>query len=189
MPDFKTPTRRFDYIGFLIFGVSLVCLSTGMELFGENVLPVIYAWLILFAGVALLFTYVLHARRHPQPLIDLPLFKTRTFSIGIVGNVASRLGTGCIPFLMPLMLQVGFGYSAIIAGCMMAPTAIGSIIAKSTVTGVLRRFGYRKTLVCVTMIIGVMIAQFSLQDPDMPLWMLVLPLFLLGMVMSTSSHR
>lgn len=78
-----------------------------MELFGENVLPVIYAWLILFAGVALLFTYVLHARRHPQPLIDLPLFKTRTFSIGIVGNVASRLGTGCIPFLMPLMLQVG----------------------------------------------------------------------------------
>jgi len=185
MPDFKTPTRRFDYIGFLIFGLSLVCLSTGMELFGENVLPVIYAWLILFAGIALLFTYVLHARRHPQPLIDLPLFKTRTFSIGIVGNVASRLGTGSIPFLMPLMLQVGFGYSAIIAGCMMAPTAIGSIIAKSTVTGVLRRFGYRKTLVCVTMIIGVMIAQFSLQDPDMPLWMLVLPLFLLGMVMST----
>ena len=86
---------------------------------------------------------------------------------------------------MPLMLQVGFGYSAIIAGCMMPPTAIGSIIAKSTVTGVLRRFGYRKTLVCVTMIIGVMIAKFSLQDPDMPIWMLVLPIFLLGMVMST----
>ncbi|SQC17565.1 major facilitator superfamily permease [Klebsiella pneumoniae] len=75
------------------------------------------------------------------------LFKTHTFSVGIAGNLATRLGTGCVPFLMPLMLQVGFGYPAIIAGCMIAPTAIGSIIAKSTVTQVLRWFGYRKTLV------------------------------------------
>jgi RsiW-degrading membrane proteinase PrsW (M82 family) len=85
---------------------------------------------------------------------------------------------------MPLMLQVGFGYPAIIAGCMIAPTAIGSIIAKSTVTQVLRWFGYRKTLVGITVFIGLMIAQFSLQSPEMPLWML-LPLFVLGMAMST----
>ncbi len=70
---------------------------------------------------------------------------------------------------MPLMLQVGFGYPAIIAGCMIAPTAIGSIIAKSTVTQVLRWFGYRKTLVGITVFIGLMIAQFSLQSPEM-LW-------------------
>ncbi|VDZ97045.1 Inner membrane transport protein YieO [Salmonella enterica subsp. enterica] len=62
---------------------------------------------------------------------------------------------------MPLMLQVGFGYPALIAGCMMAPTALGSIIAKSTVTQVLRRLGYRKTLVSITVFIGLMIAQFS----------------------------
>ncbi|MBW7980944.1 DHA2 family efflux MFS transporter permease subunit [Enterobacillus tribolii] len=185
MPDFTAPTRRFDMLGFLLFGLSLVCMSSGMELFGERVLPIIYAWSLLLGGIILLFVYIVHARRHPQPLIDLPLFKTRTFSIGIVGNVASRLGTGCVPFLMPLMLQVGFGYSAVIAGWMMAPTAIGSIIAKSTVTRVLRWFGYRKTLVGVTMIIGVMIAQFSLQSPGMSLWILVLPLFVLGMVMST----
>ena len=86
---------------------------------------------------------------------------------------------------MPLMLQVGFGYPAIIAGCMIAPTAIGSIIAKSTVTQVLRWFGYRKTLVGITVFIGLMIAQFSLQSPEMPLWMLLLPLFVLGMAMST----
>jgi hypothetical protein len=65
---------------------------------------------------------------------------------------------------MPLMLQVGFGYPALIAGCMMAPTAMGSILAKSTVTQVLRWFGYRKTLVGVTVFIGLMIAQFSLQS-------------------------
>lgn len=86
---------------------------------------------------------------------------------------------------MPLMLQVGFGYPALIAGCMMAPTAVGSIIAKSTVTQVLRWFGYRRTLVGVTIFIGLMIAQFSLQSPSMPVWMLILPLFVLGMAMST----
>lgn len=105
--------------------------------------------------------------------------------MGIIGNIASRLGTGCVPFLMPLMLQVGFGYPALIAGCMMAPTAMGSILAKSMVTQVLRRLGYRKTLVAITLFIGLMIAQFSLQSPSMEVWLLILPLFILGMAMST----
>jgi len=86
---------------------------------------------------------------------------------------------------MPLMLQVGFGYPALIAGCMMAPTALGSILAKSMVTQVLRKLGYRTTLVGVTVFIGLMIAQFALQSPAMPIWMLILPLFILGMAMST----
>ncbi len=88
---------------------------------------------VIAVSLLLLVAYVRHAR-HPTPLISLSLFKTHTFSVGIAGNLATRLGTGCVPFLMPLMLQVGFGYPAIIAGCMIAPTAIGSIIAKSTVT-------------------------------------------------------
>ncbi|MEG2829965.1 MAG: multidrug transporter subunit MdtD [Edwardsiella sp. (in: enterobacteria)] len=185
MPDFTAPTRGFDMLGFMLFGLGLVLLSCGMELFGEQALPQPYAWGGILAGLGSLLLYILHARRHPHPLIALPLFRTHTFSVGIVGNIASRLGTGCIPFLMPLMLQVGFGYSAIIAGCMMAPTALGSMLGKSLVTGVLRRHGYRNTLVGVTLIIGLTIAQFSLQKPEMPLWLLILPLFLLGMFMST----
>lgn len=133
----------------------------------------------------MLLFYIFHAKGHPNPLIGLPLFKTRTFSVGIAGNVASRLGTGCVPFLMPLMLQVGFGYSAIIAGCMMAPTAIGSMMAKSAVTQVLRSLGYRTVLVGITVIIGVLIALFALQSPGMSPWMMILPLFVLGMAMST----
>lgn len=113
------------------------------------------------------------------------MFKTRTFSVGIIGNIASRLGTGCVPFLMPLMLQVGFGFSAVVAGCMMAPTAIGSILAKSTVTQVLRLFGYRRTLVGITVIIGILIASFALQSPAESIVFLLLPLFILGMSMST----
>lgn len=85
---------------------------------------------------------------------------------------------------MPLMLQVGFGYPALIAGIMMAPTAVGSILAKSMVTKILRGLGYRKTLVGITVFIGAMIAQFSLQSSALPAWMLILPLFILGMAMS-----
>ena len=85
---------------------------------------------------------------------------------------------------MPLMLQVGFGYPALIAGIMMAPTAVGSILAKSMVTKILRGLGYRKTLVGITVFIGAMIAQFSLQSSALPVWMLILPLFILGMAMS-----
>lgn len=185
MPNFTTPRRSFDMTGFLLFGLSLVLISSGMELFGERIVASYIGILIILGGLLLLMTYIWHARRHPTPLIALPMFKTRTFSVGIIGNLASRLGTGCVPFLMPLMLQVGFGYTALIAGCMMAPTAIGSLLAKSTVTQVLRWFGYRKTLVGVTMVIGLLIAQFSLQSPGMEVWMLILPLFILGMAMST----
>jgi len=185
MPDFTTPRRRFDMGGFLLFGVSLVLFSIGIELFGEKLVASWLALTIIFSSVVLFYAYIRHARCHPSPLIALPIFKTRTFSVGIAGNIASRLGTGCVPFLMPLMLQVGFGYTALIAGCMIAPTAIGSILAKSTVTQVLRWFGYRKTLFGITVIIGVMIAQFALQSPSMEIWLLILPLFILGMAMST----
>lgn len=185
MPNFTTPRRGFDMRGFFLFGLSLVLFSCGMELFGEKIVASWIALSVIVVGILLLLAYIRHARRHPTPLIALPMFKTRTFSVGIAGNLASRLGTGCVPFLMPLMLQVGFGYPALIAGCIMAPTAMGSILAKSVVTQVLRRFGYRNTLVGITVIIGVMIAQFSLQSPSMALWMLILPLFVLGMAMST----
>ena len=185
MPNFTTPRRGFDMRGFFLFGLSLVLFSCGMELFGEKIVASWIALSVIVVGILLLLAYIRHARRHPTPLIALPMFKTRTFSVGIAGNLASRLGTGCVPFLMPLMLQVGFGYPALIAGCIMAPTAMGSILAKYVVTQVLRRFGYRNTLVGITVIIGVMIAQFSLQSPSMALWMLILPLFVLGMAMST----
>ena len=185
MPDFTTPRRSFDMGGFFLFGLSLVLFSSGMELFGEKIVATWMALSVILGGILLFLLYIRHARRHPTPLISLGLFNTRTFSVGIAGNIASRLGTGCVPFLMPLMLQVGFGYPALIAGCMMAPTAMGSILAKSTVTQVLRWFGYRKTLVGVTIFIGLMIAQFSLQSAALPIWMLILPLFVLGMAMST----
>lgn len=185
MPDFKMPKRKFDVLGFILFGFGLVMLSVSLDLFSDASLPNYVPTSLVLGGFFCLSLYIFHARRIKHAIIPLNLFKTRTFSIGISGNIATRLGTGSIPFLMPLMLQVGFGYEAVIAGMMMAPMAIGSIIAKSSVTGILTKFGYRNTLFTVTVIIGFMIAQFSLQSPSMSIYLLVLPLFVLGMVMST----
>lgn len=185
MPDFKMPKRKFDLLGFMLFGFGLVMLSVSLDLFSHKSLPGYVPSSLVLGGFLCLFLYVFHAKRIKHAIIPLNLFKTRTFSIGISGNLATRLGTGSIPFLMPLMLQVGFGYEAVIAGMMMAPMAIGSIIAKSAVTRILTDYGFRKTLFVVTLIIGLMITQFSLQTPNMSIYLMIIPLFLLGMVMST----
>lgn len=87
--------------------------SSGIELFGEKIVASWIALAVIALSVVLMLAYIRHARRHPTPLISLSLFKTHTFSVGIAGNLATRLGTGCVPFLMPLMLQVGFGYPAV----------------------------------------------------------------------------
>lgn len=104
MPNFTTPRRRFDIGGFLLFGLSLVLFSSGIELFGEKIVATWQALAVIAVSLLLLVAYVRHARRHPTPLISLSLFKTHTFSVGIAGNLATRLGTGCVPFLMPLFV-------------------------------------------------------------------------------------
>lgn len=184
MPNFIMPKRKFDLLGFIFFGFGLVMLSVSLDLFGDKDISRYIPIAVILGGFSLLGLYINHARRHQQPLIPLNIFKTRTFSVGIAGNIATRLGTGCIPFLMPLMLQVGFGYPAIVSGMMLAPMALGSILAKSFVTKILVKFSYRRTLFAITIIIGLMITQFSLQSPDMSIYYLVIPLFLLGVVMS-----
>lgn len=185
MPDFTAPRRPFDWMGFFLFGLSLVSFSSGLEVFGDRVGPDFLPPVLLISGIALLGLYIRHARRHPSPLIRLSVFRTRTFSVGIGGNIVSRLGTGCVPFLMPLMLQVGLGYPAL--GGRGHDGSHG------------HRFHHRQnfrhedpqpvrlpvTLTGVTVCIGLMIAQFALQTPTLPLWMLILPLFMLGMAMST----
>ena len=185
MPQFTGPHGPFDFTGFAFFGLGLALFSGGLELFGGRAESKGLAPFLLLAGVALLTLYARHARRNQAPLIRLGVFRIHTFRVGIAGNVVSRLGTGCMPYLMPLMLQVGLGHPALTAGMMMAPMALGSLTAKTFAVRVLRRFGYRNTLVGVTACIGLMIAQFSLQTPSLPLWMLILPMILLGMAMST----
>ena len=185
MPDFTVPKRKFDLIGFVLFSGSIVALSVGVELLGEAQISLSIALGAMVLGALLLALYIKHAFKHATPLINLAMFRIRTFSVGIAGNVASRLGTGCIPFLIPLLLQVAFGYSALFAGFIMIATAAGAVLAKSTVTPLLRSQGYRRTLVGISVIIGLLIMSFALQSAQHSILWLLPPLFLIGMAMST----
>ena len=131
MPQFTGTHGPFDFTGFAFFGLGLAFFSGGLELFGSRAESKSLAPFLLLAGVALLALYARHARRSKAPLIRLGVFRIHTFRVGIAGNVVSRLGTGCMPYLMPLMLQVGLGHPALTAGMMMAPMALGSLTAKN----------------------------------------------------------
>ncbi|MGL6149027.1 MAG: DHA2 family efflux MFS transporter permease subunit [Plesiomonas sp.] len=184
MPDIRMPTHRLDWRGFLFFGLGLVLITLGMELFGENSLGHGIAYAILGSGILLLLSYGWHATHYPNPLIDLKLFRIRTFSIGIAGNMFSRLGTGGIPFLLPLMLQVGLGYSAEISGWMMAPIAVAAILSKPFITQLLKRLSYRTTLLLTTVLTAACIAGFGLYRATYPIWVLIPLLLMFGMLMS-----
>ena len=183
-PDFRQPRGSFDVAGFLLIGAGVLAMSGGLELTGgHGASPALACGLVVF-GVAAIVLYVLHARRFRFPIINLKVFSTRTFSVGITGNIVARLGIGSIPFLVPLMLQVGLGYSADIAGLILIAPAVGSVMTKTVVLNILHRFGYRRTLLFLTLSIAAVFMCMSLQQPGWPLMLLVVQLFVQGMLMS-----
>ncbi len=183
-PDFRQPRGSFDVVGFLLIGAGVLAMSGGLELTGgHGSSPALACGLVVF-GVVVILLYVLHARRFRFPIINLKVFSTRAFSVGITGNIVARLGIGSIPFLVPLMLQVGLGYSADIAGLILIAPAVGSVMTKTVVLNILHRFGYRRTLLFLTLSIAAIFMCMSLQQPGWPLMLLVVQLFVQGMLMS-----
>jgi hypothetical protein len=129
-PDLRgTERTRFDSLG-LLFGAAMVLITIAMEGLGELHLPHLRVMLLLFGGLACLAAYWLRAGHTENPLFAPSLFKTRTFAVGILGNLFARLGSGALPFLVPLLLQVALGYSPSQAGMSMLPLAAAAMIAK-----------------------------------------------------------
>lgn len=185
MPDLRSPVpSRFDSIGFLLFGGSMVLISIALEGLGELHLSHLRVVLLLIGGLVLLTAYWLRALRIDKPLFPPSLFKARTFAVGILGNLFARLGSGALPFLTPLLLQVGLGYPPSTAGMTMIPLALFAMVAKPMAKPLLDFFGYRKLLVGNTLILGCLIAGFGLVDQDTPYVWLLLHLSLLGAVNS-----
>ena len=182
-PDFREPRGRFDGRGFCIISAALLCVTAGLELFGSAA----SSWqglAFVCAGFACVPGYALYARRLPDPLIRLGVFSVRTFSVGILGNAAARLGIGSIPFLVPMLLQVGLGFSPEASGYLLMASALGSLLTKTVVLRVLRRLGYRRTLLFLTLSIASMLAAMSLMDAAWTVWGIGAFLFGLGMLMS-----
>ncbi|MYY42803.1 MFS transporter [Elizabethkingia anophelis] len=161
MPDYKSESLDFDLKGFLIFASASLLLSVSLELFGDlqNITPVLFIFIL---GFLFLYYYYWHAKRDENPIFPLNLFKVRTFRVGIIGNMATRLGISSVPLLLPLMIQIAYKQSAVTSGWIITPMAITAIFAKSYVIKILDTFGYRKTLMTNTFIIGSLICLLAI---------------------------
>jgi EmrB/QacA subfamily drug resistance transporter len=175
---------QFDWGGFALFSLGLMLSSLALQGFGEHVLGVALCLLMLVAGLACMMAYWLHASRTEAPLFPPSLFGIASFRVGLLGNVFARLGSGATPFLTPLFLQLGLGYSPSAAGLAMVPTVLGAMFSKTLAIRLIRAVGYRRVLVVNTLALGLLIASFALLDRDSSLPRLLLQLVLFGMVNS-----
>ena len=185
MPDSRDPAiGRFDLGGYLLLALSMIAISLALDGLSELGFPHATVLVLMIFGLVCCCAYWLRAVRHPAPLFPLDLFQVNTFGVGIIGNLFARIGSGSIPFLIPLLLQVNFGYSAFEAGMNMIPVAVAGILVKRIATPLIGRFGYRRVLIFNTVLAGIAIAGFALISQGEPAWLRLLHLGFFGAVNS-----
>jgi EmrB/QacA subfamily drug resistance transporter len=184
LPDYREETHPLDIVGLILFGSGIALLSYVLEIFGEHTLSVGEILGLLTISFSLLGGYLLHARRIAYPLLQLGLFRIRTFSAAVSGSFFTRLGIGGIPFLLPLLYQVGLGFTAIQSGLLIMPQAIAAMSTKFLMPKVLARVGYRGVLISNTVILGLLLLLFATIGLHTPVWVIVLQAFCYGMFSS-----
>ncbi|MDH6591433.1 EmrB/QacA subfamily drug resistance transporter [Variovorax sp. TBS-050B] len=185
MPDLRgAAPRRFDGVGYALLAFGMVAISLSLDGVAELGLRQGGVMVVLVFGFASVVAYWLHAARTAEPLFAPTLFKVPTLSIGLLGNLFSRLGSSCMPFLVPLLLQVAMGYSPVRAGLMMLPVALAGMAMKRFATPLITRHGYRRVLVANTVLVGLAMGSFALTAPGQPFVVHVVQLALFGAVNS-----
>jgi hypothetical protein len=164
----ETGRRPLDRSGFVLTGIGLASLAFGFENVGRGALPSAGVIGLLAAGAVCLTLYVRRARRVSHPIIDLALFSIPTYASASVGGFLFRMGLGALPFLLPLMLQVGFGLSALNSGLLTFASAAGAMLMKTTAVRILRALGFRIVLVGDAVVSASFLFGYSLFRPDTP---------------------
>jgi EmrB/QacA subfamily drug resistance transporter len=185
MPDFREVNPApLDRTGFLLFGTGIGLIAYALEVLGEHRLHGAVIALITLTGFGLIAAYGFHARRLERPLLALDLFRTRTFRISILGGFITRLGGAGTPFLLPLLYQIGLGFPPWKSGLLLMPAPAAAILMKILTGPILKRIGHRNALRWNTVLIGAVIASYSLIRPGSPLVLIVTLAFLHGFFMS-----
>src|SRR3984885_9599930 len=180
LPDYREHTDPLDVAGLVLFGSGVALLSYVLEVFGEHTLSALEVLGLLGLSILLLAAYGFHATRSAYPVLRLALFRIRTFPVAAIGSFATRLGIGGIPFLFPLLYQVGLGFTPIQSGLLLIPQAIASMSLKPAMPRILARFGYRAVLVSNTLLMGVQILLFAYIGKGTPVWLIVIEVFFFG---------
>ena len=167
---------RFDFKGFVLSGVGLLSLISGLSMIGRGIAPYWLVGAMIAIGAISLAAYVRHAHANAGAILDLTLLKIPTFYAGVVGGLIFRIGIGAMPFLLPLLLQVGFGLTPFASGSLTFATAAGALMMKFTASKALRWFGFRQTLVVNCLISGAFLGACALFTPSTPHWLLLLTL-------------
>src|SRR5690606_10298162 len=136
------------------------------------------------AGAALLTLYVGHMRRAARPILDLTLLRIPTYGASILGGFLFRMGTGAMPFLLPLMLQLGFGLTAFQSGMITLSGAVGAIVMKTIVGSIVRQFSFRRVLIVNAVICGLFLMAYGLFTPATPHWLILAALLAGGLFRS-----
>jgi EmrB/QacA subfamily drug resistance transporter len=164
----ETGRRPFDFLGFALTGVGLATLAFGFENVGRGALPATAVTALLLVGTVCVLAYVRHASRAAHPIIDLALMRIPTYASATIGGFLFRMGLGALPFLLPLMLQVGFGLDPLSSGLLTFASAAGAMTMKMTAAQIIRTLGFRVVLVGDAVISAFFLFGYSLFRPDTP---------------------
>src|SRR5262245_45433202 len=151
-------SEPFDLLGLLLIGLGVGGLAFGLTVTGIKLVPTSVALGLVAGGTVATFAYVVHARGIASPVIDLTLFRLATFRAGVVGGFIFRIGAGALPFLLPLLMQLGFGMTPFQSGLVTLSTAVGAMMMKSAVPRILRRVGFRNVLTWNALVAAVMLS-------------------------------
>ncbi|MCM0022227.1 MAG: MFS transporter [Tagaea sp.] len=171
LPQIRADLREaFDARGFFLVGPGLALALTGVTTVGVARADRALAIAAIAMGALLLILYVRHARRHPSPVLDLALLRIPTFRIGVMGGFFFRVGAGATPFLLPLLIQLGFERTAFESGLITFATALGAFMMKLCAPPILRAAGFWNVLVFNGLLAGTLVAVPVLFDAAMPAW-------------------
>ncbi|MGH7089450.1 MAG: MFS transporter, partial [Stellaceae bacterium] len=180
--NFRSPTlARFDFAGFALAAIGLAAIQLALEFAGRGgavpagVEPAAIAAAVLFLGA-----YWFYARRTPDPVIDIALFRIKTFRIGNAAGTLARIGYGSTPFLLPLLLQLSLGFSAFRSGLFTSLTAVSSMAMRTVTPYILRKQGFRRVLLVNGLVVGVLMMGLALITAATPGWALAGLLIVLG---------
>jgi EmrB/QacA subfamily drug resistance transporter len=180
LPDYREETHPLDIVGLILFGSGIALLSYVLEVFGEHTLSVREISGLLAISLGLLAGYWLHAKSLAFPLLQLSLFKIRTFRAAVSGSFFTRLGIGGVPFLLPLLYQVGLGFTPVQSGLLIMPQALAAMSMKMAMPRLLSAMGYRWVLISNTILLGVLLLLFATIGLHTPVWIIVVQAFFYG---------
>lgn len=162
LENFTANVGKFDVVGFLLTGIGFASFMAGIELFAGHSTSTLLGAVVTVFGLLLLLTAVFHIRRADKPLFSFEAMQFRTFRLSMYGGSVVRIALGSAPFLVPLMLQLGMGYSPVEAGTLLLWLFVGNIAIKPATTWIMNTFGFKRVLIANGIMISLGFVALSL---------------------------